>query len=386
MKFKGYKRSDGQVGIRNKTLIIAVDECCEGIAQNIAKNSDDAVVLTNALTCMLGGNEETYNQLVAVAQNPNVANVIIIAMGCGSIDPNVLMKDIGDCKNIEIIVSQKCKGTRNAINIGTKILEKFRSEADKLPLYEGSFSDLVVGIKCGGSDTSSGLCANPAVGKVSDIIVENDGITIGGELFELIGCEESLKKRCSNKVSEKIDRLIDNEKKRYSVDGVEIETMSIGNGIGGLTTIEEKALGALYKFGTKKIEDILEINHQKIDKPQKPGLYLSETTMLCGGSNVNFASLGAQVILWTTASAGVSNPLVPVITVSGNEMVINEDIDIDASKIITGGDSIDSVSMRIIDKLEKVCSGENTSIEGLGSVTMTLYQKDRRTEKLLDIK
>lgn len=386
MKFNGYKRHDGSVGIRNKTLIIATDECCEGIVQNIAKASEEAVVLTNYMTCMLGGNEETYNQLVAVSKNPNVANVIIVAMGCGSIDPNTLKSDIGEGKSVEIIVAQKSKGTRNSIQEGQEILKRFRTEADAMAKEECDMSSLIVGIKCGGSDTSSGLAANPAVGEVSDRIIKQGGITIGGELFELIGCEESLSKRSSKEVSEKINRLIDNEKRRYSVEGVETETMSIGNGIGGLTTIEEKSLGALYKFGSENVVDVLEINHNGVDKPKKSGLYLSEATMLCGGANVNFASFGAQLILWTTASAGVSNPLVPVITVSGNESVINDDIDVDASGIINGKTTLNEVADNIIDKIEKTCNGEKTSIEGLGTVTLTLYQKDRRTESFLNIR
>ena len=151
--------------------------------------------------------------------------------------------------------------------------------------------------------------------------------------------------------------------------------MSIGNSVGGLTTLEEKALGALHKTGTRPIQDVLRINAKMTERPTTPGMYLSETTHLCGGSGMHFASLGAQVILWTTGGAGFNNPIVPVIRVSGNAAQITEDIDVDVSGIMKGTDSIHSCADRIIHTLENVVQGEATAIEDIGFAYCTLYQK-----------
>lgn len=388
MNFKGYLRPDGSVGIRNRLLIIAVDECCDGIAKAIAKPFDEAVVLTNWYTCMLGGNEETLNQMIANAKNPNVAGTLVIAMGCGSILTQQLTDEIGKTgKPVEAFTCQDVGGTRKSVKLGIEKMNQLAAYADSLQRESFPASRLIVGIKCGGSDTSSGIASNPSVGAAADKLIDLGGTCIGGELFELQGCQDQLNARASSpEVAAKIERLIDNERKRWSVEGTNVETMSIGNSVGGLTTIEEKSLGALHKFGTQEIIDILEINDQTIETPQEPGFYLSEATMLCGGAGVNFASYGAHMILWTSGAAGFENPLLPVIRVSGNEDLINDDIDIDATGVMNGSETVDTVSDRILSKMYEVATGAMTQIEGIGSATMTLYQKDQRLDTLLKIK
>jgi len=388
MNFKGFLRPDGSVGIRNRVLIIAVDECCDGIARAIAKTSDDAVVLTNAYTCMLGGNEETLNQMIANAENPNVAAVLVLAMGCGSILPSQVMEPLKSTgKPVESLICQTVGGTRKTVDAGVAILKGFEAYTNTLIREEVPMSKLVVGIKCGGSDTSSGIASNPSVGLAADKLIDLGGTCIGGELFELQGCQDALRARASSPETYlKIERLIENERMRWSVEGTDVETMSIGNSIGGLTTIEEKSLGAMHKFGSKEIVDILEINDKVVEKPSKSGFYLSEATMLCGGAGVNYASYGAHMILWTSGAAGFENPLVPVIRVSGNEDLINDDIDVDATGIMNGKENLDTVSNRVIDKLVEVASGQPTQLEGLGGATLTLYQKDQRLDTLLNIR
>lgn len=387
MYFKGFPRPDGSVGIRNKLLIIAVDECCEGIARSIAKPFEDAVVLTNWYTCMLGGNEETCNQMIAVGKNPNVAGVLVIAMGCGSILPSDIAEEIGKTgKPTFSIICQSVGGTRKSVSLGIEQLSRMQEYANGLTREEYPLSRLIVGIKCGGSDTSSGIASNPSVGAAVDKLVDGGATCIGGELFELQGCQKILDARASSpEVAEKIKQLIENEHRRWSVEGIDLETMSIGNCVGGLTTIEEKSIGALHKTGTREIIDILQINKDFIDFPKKPGFYLSEATMLCGGAGVNFASFGAHMILWTSGAAGFNNAIVPVIRVSGNKDLYNDDMDIDATGIMDGTDSLESVAEKILRKIADIASGVPTQIEGIGDSTLTLYQKDQRLEKLLNI-
>lgn len=388
MKFTGYLRPNGAIGIRNKFLLIAVDECCEGIVRGIEKKCEDTVVLTNWFTCMLGGNEETFHQMIAVGQNPNVAGVLVVAMGCGSILPEQIAEPLRRSgQAVETLVCQRAGGTRAAIAAGIEKVEKLKNLAKIHPRVEAPMSRLVVGVKCGGSDTSSGIASNPSVGAAVDKLVDMGATCIGGELFELQGCENILAERASSsEVAEKIKKLIANERIRWSVEGTDIETMSIGNCVGGLTTIEEKSMGALHKMGTHVIQDVLEINKYGVDRPEKPGFYLSEATMLCGGAGVNYAAMGAHIILWTSGAAGFNNSIVPVIRISGNSDLINPDIDVDATGVMSGTCGVGDVAEDIIHVVRDVANGQPTAIEGVGDSTMTLYQKDQRVETLLGLK
>lgn len=385
--FTGYFRPNGQIGIRNKLLIIAVDECCDGIARNIAKPFEEAVVLTNWYTCMLGGNEETFHQMIAVGQNPNIGGVLVVSMGCGSILPEQIAEPLRAAgQAVDTLTCEKEGGTRRTIEAGREKMEALRGKMLAHPRVEVPAGRLVVGVKCGGSDTSSGIASNPSVGTAVDKLVDMGATCIGGELFELQGCELLLAKRAATpKVAAKIQKLIANEQHRWGVEGTDIETMSVGNCVGGLTTIEEKSMGALHKMGSRRIEDILEINKYGVDRPSRPGFYLSEASMLCGAAGVNFAAMGAHMILWTSGAAGFNNAIVPVIRVSGNEALINEDIDISAAGIMDGTCGVNEVADAIVSAVLRVASGEPTAIEGFGDATMTLYQKDQRVENLLGL-
>ncbi|NOI65084.1 UxaA family hydrolase [Vibrio sp. 99-8-1] len=383
--FQGYRRADGQVGIRNHILILAIDECAEGIAQAIKQKVPETVIVTNHYTCMYGGNEEMVNVMVGAATNPNIAGVLVLNMGCGSIDPELIIAPIKVAKkpvfNLSII---KSKGTRLTINEGVQLANELVSIAEQTTPEPTPISELVVGIKCGGSDTSSGIASNPAVGYAADQLVDLGATCIAGELIELITCEEILKKRAVNSdVAEKIERLIMEEERRWHIEGTDVETMSIGNSIGGLTTLEEKALGALHKTGTRDIQDVLEINPQGIQKPSATGFYLSEVTHLCGGSGMHFAALGAHIILWTTGGAGFNNPIVPVIRVSGNASQITEDIDVDVSGIMSAELSVVDGGKAVLRCLDTIIQGEKTVIEDIGYAFCSLYQKDQRLEQLI---
>jgi len=385
--FRGYQRADGSVGIRNLIMIIAADECAEGIARAISEKTPGSVVVTNYNTCMYGGNEEMIGTMINAATNPNIAGALVINMGCGSIAPDLVAGPIrATGRPVETLTCIKESGTVSTIREGLKRIAAIVDHANATEMVDAPISKLFVGIKCGGSDTSSGIASNPSVGLAADKLIDMGASAVAGELLELLGCEHILKERAvTPEVFEKIEQLISDEEKRWHVEGTQVETMSVGNSIGGLTTIEEKSLGALAKTGSKPIQDILRINAKKLEKPEEPGMYLSETTMLCGGSAMHFAALGCQVILWTTGGAGFNNPIVPVIRVSGNSQLINEDIDIDATGIMRGEDSLENVSEEILKTLAGVINGEKTAIEDFGYAYCSLIQKDQRVERLLSI-
>ncbi|WIG78890.1 UxaA family hydrolase [Photobacterium damselae] len=386
MTFKGFPRPNGTFGIRNNVMIVAIDECCEGIARNISKEIDDSVVVTNHYTCMYGGNEEMIDTIIHTATNPNIAGVLVIAMGCGSIDPEMVAEPVREeGLPVHTLTVIKNKGTIETIKDGLVLAKELKAYADSVERIDAPISALRIGIKCGGSDTSSGLASNPSVGAASDKLVDMGATTMAGELLELLGCEEILKARSvTPEVGHKIERLIAEDLKRWHViEGT--ETMSIGNSVGGLTTIDEKSQGAMHKTGTQPIQDCLRINHIHREKPTKPGFYLTETTMLCGGAAMHFASLGCQLILWTAGAAGFNNSIVPVIRVSGNSALITADMDINACGIMDATDTIDNVSNKIIDKVFAVSDGLPTNLEGIGFSYASLYQKDQRLEHVIGI-
>lgn len=385
--FKGYPRPNGSIGIRNHILIMAVDECCEGVARNISNDIEGAIVVTNYNTCMLGGNEEMLDTMIHTGINPNVAGVIVVAMGCGSIDPERIAQPIREtgipAHSLTVI---KNKGTRKTIEEGLALAKKIESYANSIEKIDCPLSSLMIAVKCGGSDTSSGIASNPSVGAAIDKMIDLGATCMAGELIELIGCEDILRKRAvSTEVADKLCRLIAEEERRWHVKGIEVETMSIGNSVGGLTTIDEKSHGAMHKTGTRPIQDVLRINHLHREKPTKSGFYLTEATHLCGAAAMHFASLGAHMILWTSGGAGFNNAIIPVIRISGNENLITEDMDIDASGIMSATSTVENISNQIVTKIEAVANGQKTNIEGIGFSYASLYQKEQRLERILHI-
>ena len=385
--FMGYPRKNGTYGIRNFFLVIAVDECCEGVVNKIRNEFDDVVVLMNYHTCMLGGNEELYHHMVCGAQNPNVAGVLVVEMGCGSYPVDQMLDEIKKSgKPASSLCCMDENGTRGSIEKGILLVKKLKEECGNCERVPVPVSELIIGVKCGGSDTMSGLVSNPILGEVADNFVKMGATAIGGELLELVGCEEELAKRAKTpEVAVKIERLMKNEEIRWTVDNVGLESMSIGNSVGGLTTIEEKAMGALHKMGTQKIQDILRIDKYIIEKPKEHGFYLSETSMICGGSATDFLALGAHMILWSTAGAGFNCRLIPVIRVSDNKAKISEDIDIDATGILTGEAGIEEVGVKATEYAIAVASGQETKLEWCTESTIAMVQKNQASEVLLHI-
>lgn len=385
--FKGYVRPDGSVGIRNRLLIIGVDECVDGVCRAVAADyGSQAVVLTNFVTCMLAGNEELVHNLTAVAKNPNIGAVLVVAMGCGSIMPEdvaaTIMGSGKPCRSMRIMDQG---GSRRAIAHGKALAAELYGLMREVKREDAPIAKLIVGVKCGGSDASSGLASNPVAGYAADKLLEAGATVIGGEIIELIGGEHFMLERCvSPAVRDKLARIIKAEEARWGVPGVEVEIMSVGNSVGGLTTIEEKTLGALHKYGIHPVEDVLEFSKHGIERPGKPGFYLSEASHLCGASGTHFAAMGAQMIMWTSGGAGFDNQIVPVVRISGNPELFTEDQDIDARAIMEGKATSAEIGEKLFARLLEVADGSPTNIEGIAYSYASIYQKDQRLEKYLE--
>lgn len=388
MVFKGYVREDGSVGLRNKYLLLGVCDAVEGIVRHIASKFDDVITVTSAHGCPAAGNEQVMNNFAGLADNPNVVGVIIFGIGCEGVKPEMIIDLMQTQKPYKLIEVVDEKGTRNAIEKGIATIKEMKKNFGNPERVSVDISKLVVGVKCGGSDTTSGIASNSSVGAAVDKLVDAGATVIFTEPIECIGGEEALIARAVNEdVAMKLEQTLSLEQKRWTIPGAEVEFMCIGNVKGGLSTIEEKSLGAIHKSGTRPIQGVLEYSDDKLEKPTKGGVYLQDGTMLFSHCLTHLAAAGCQLILFTTGiGASVNSQLMPTVIICGNPDSFEKmegDMDINAGTIIEGTESIDSVSDRIIEKLLLVADGEKTKIEDIGYSGFAIYKRDSRLEYLI---
>ena len=305
MKFQGYERPDGSVGVRNHILVMAVADCAEPVARMIANGTEGAVAVTQHYGCIPG--EMVANILIGVGKSPNVAAVLLVGMGCEGMPADSLGKMIKESgKPVDWVCIQELGGTSNAVTKGKRIVKAMSEKVQGLKRKEFDVSRLVVGVKCGGSDTTSGLAGNPAVGAFADMLVDAGGAVVMSEPIEAIGAEEPLAKRAVNDlVRKRIYKMISDEEKRWSVPGAQVEFMCSGNIEGGLTTIEEKSLGAIHKSGDRPIRGVLEASSRLLEKvPEVAGVYLQDATHMEPMAMSSMAAAGVQIIVFVTGCGG----------------------------------------------------------------------------------
>jgi altronate dehydratase large subunit len=389
MQFNGYIRPDGSVGVRNYVLIMPVVSCMEGVARAIAAQLDDALVVSQEHGCLYGGNEQVGHGMVGIGANPNAAAVLLLGMGCESFTPSVIATPLEKTgKPVRVLSALKEGGIRRTFAKGLQIARELQDYAKSVQRQPADISALTVAVKCGGSDTSSGLASNPSVGQAADLLVDAGAKVLFSEPIEMVDGEAVLAALAATpEVAEDIRTLVSQEEKRWSVPGVKTEFMCMGNVLGGLTSIEEKSLGSILKSGSKPIKGVLPFNAQGLTKPTEAGLYIQEGTHWDPHAITHFAAAGAQIILFTTGfGACLESPLSPTIRVSGNPesiATVGDDIDVDASGIMLGTDSIEAVGERILAKILAAANGERTRVEGLNNVGFSFYNKDQRLEHFL---
>ncbi|MHA1278911.1 MAG: UxaA family hydrolase, partial [Candidatus Helarchaeota archaeon] len=253
MNFMGYEREDGTVGIRNHIAIIPSVICASHAAKKIADQIRDSVCLTHPYGCGHFGADwrRIVGTLAGLGKNPNVAAVLVIGLGCENVTARVISQEIAKSgKHTEFLDIQKTGGTLKTIEKGIEIASNMRKEADKLTRKTFKLDKMVLGLECGGSDATSGIIANPAVGIASDAIVKAGGISILPEFIEWVGTEHELAKRCVNSEDgETIIELVNTFTAEAQKQGYNARMIMPGNIRGGLTTIEEKALGTVAKAG-----------------------------------------------------------------------------------------------------------------------------------------
>jgi len=360
--FLGYPRSNGTVGIRNKIVVVSSVVCANTVVRRVAEKIDNAIAITHPFGCGQWGisYSNTFNILVGLASNPNVYGALVIGLGCESLFSNLLADKIKESKKpVDSFNIQDVKGgTIGAIEKGVSICKRFDQEAKKVKRELFDFSHIALGLECGGSDSTSGLFSNPIVGIASDKVVTLGGTSILPEMAEWAGAEHLLSKRAINEeVAEEIMSLF---------KGKKFENRSPGNVEGGLSTPEEKSLGNIAKGGKATIQGVI----QYTEKPRGKGLWLMVEPGLDVVSVTALAAAGANIIVFTTGrGTPFGSPVVPVIKICGNPKTCDymaNNIDIDASQIITNGKSIEEISDSLWKKLVDVCNGEKTIAEKLG--------------------
>lgn len=371
MKFLGYRRPDGKAGVRNHVLVIPSVGCSQGTAEAIARNLRGAVYLSNIYGCgQLSEDQDlTKRTLVGFGISPNVFSVIVVGNGCESLPAHVVAEGIFPSrKRVECIVIQETGGTRKTIALGRKIVKEMIHDAAKLNREPISLSELVLGTECGGSDYTSGLASNPALGAASDLLVQAGGTVILSETPELIGAEHLMARRA--RTPEIGRRVLDatewwEKEARRAGHDIREANPSPGNIEGGITTLEEKSLGCVYKAGTSPLQEVIEY----ACAPTRKGLVFMDTPAHDIEQLTGMVAGGAQIVVFTTGrGTPAGSPIAPVIKVTGNKRLfrtMRDTIDLDVSQILTGKETIKEAGHRILETIISTASGKEAKSEKL---------------------
>ena len=369
MKFSGYIRPDGQVGTRNYVAVIPSVVCANEVAEDIARQTvGTQAVLHHQGCCQTPPDLERVTEaLIGLGKNPNAGAILIVSLGCEGSDTDRIEKELRRTgKPVGRVNIQEAGGMSRAMQQGTDKAQELYLQISGQQRQEVELSSLTMGIKCGASDTTSGVASNPVIGNVTDRLVDAGSTVIFGETTEFIGAEHILQRRAkSSKVAADMKRIVDQMEARAKAVGVDMRKgqPTPGNIAGGLSTIEEKSLGAIVKSGTRTIEGVLPYtgipDHHGLWAKDTPGREIEVLTAM--------AIAGASVICFSTGRGAPQGfPLVPVVKICGNPLTyehMERDMDINAGLIITGENTLEEVGNEAFDKVLRVAGGETTKGE-----------------------
>jgi len=380
MTFQGYLRPDGKAGTRNYVLIIPSVGCSQVAGQSIAQGSKDVVCLPNILGCgQVGEDRELIKKtLVGFGIHSNVSAVLIVGNGCEQLSPEKIADGLVPTgKRVEVIVIQDVGGTRKTIALGKKLVKEMREDAAQLSRELLPLSELILGTECGGSDYTSGLASNPAVGAACDMLVAEGGSVILSETPELIGAEHLLARRARTPEmgQQVLDAVAWWENKAIAAgQNIRAANPAPGNIAGGITTLEEKSLGCIYKAGTSPLEEVIPY----ASHPTKKGLIYMDTPANDIEQLTGMVAGGAQIVVFTTGRGNpLGTPIAPVIKITGNRdtyLKMRDNMDVDVSKIIEGKETVQSAGKRIFEEIISVASGKVTQAEKLGQRDFCLFK------------
>jgi altronate dehydratase large subunit len=380
-----YLRQDGRKGIRNTILVAYLVECAHHVAREIAyPYRTKGTQLIGFSGCY--PNTHSHKMMQRLCTHPNVGGVLLVSLGCEGFDKGGLLETVrASGRPAKLVVIQDTGGTRKTIAEGQAWVEQTLKQLEQTPRASMGIDELVVGTKCGGSDATSGLTANPAMGRAFDFLVDQGAACIFEETGELIGMERWMAKRAATpELGQEIINTVAKAARYYAAMGH--ASFAPGNADGGLTTIEEKSLGAYAKSGQSSICGILKPG----DTPIRGGLYLMDMIpdgdVRWGFPNINdntevaeLIACGSHVVLFSTGRGSVVGSAVsPVIKVCANPKTykrMSDDMDVDAGRILEGRASLDEVGREVYERILAVASGEPTRSEALGHQEFQILYK-----------
>jgi altronate dehydratase large subunit len=371
-QFLGYRRPDGRVGVRNHVLVLSTVDCASAVVDRIGRELPEVVALTHPWGCSQVGADlaQTQRVLTEFAGHPNVAACLLIGLGCETMPGAEIAGQLAERGVlIQRLTIQAEGGNRPTLARGLGIAREFLQEAANARREPVAFGELIVGVECGGSDGWSGVTANPAVGAASDMVVAAGGTVILSEVPEFIGAEHLLAARATEP---EIAASIYAACRRYEVEarrmGVDLRGAqpTPGNIAGGLTTIEEKSLGAIAKGGSAAVREFLPYGC----RPTRRGLVVMDTPGNDPESVTGMVAGGAQVVVFTTGRGSPTGcPIAPVIKVASNTPMfrrLQDDLDLDAGTILDGDESVPDVGRRILAAILTAVDGQKTAAEEWG--------------------
>lgn len=377
MSWLGYARKNGTKGIRNRVLVIYTVKCSEFVARQIAEKAGDPDVEVLGFDGCTD-NQYAVNLLISLIRHPNVGGVLAVGLGCEYVQPEWLSRIAAqEGKEADWLFIQENGGTRASIEKGIVSVSAMLEALKAVPRAEMKFSDLVIGAECGGSDYTSGLAGNVVVGRFFDKLVDVGGTAIFEEIVEAIGLVNLLEQRAANEQARQEIRCT-YEKALDYCKSVHQYSVSPGNFAGGLSTIEEKSMGAVIKSGSRPIQGVIKVS---VPAPRK-GLWLLDSTpdpywMQFGITNPNdneglmdLISCGAHIVFLVTGRGNVVGSAVsPCIKITGNHVTyrkMKEDMDFDASPVLEGQCSQEELALELALLTAEVASGKLSKSEALG--------------------
>jgi altronate hydrolase len=382
--FQGYRRPDGKVGVRNEIWIIPTVGCVNNVAEEVEKRAqkfvggtvEEIVSFTHPYGCsqMDNDQENTRRVLADFVNHPNAGGVLVLGLGCENSNIGELKKYIGeyDENRVKFLVAQECE---DEIEEALKLIEELAGYVSKFHREPIPASELIIGMKCGGSDGLSGITANPTVGRFSDLLISRGGTTILTEVPEMFGAETLLMNRCETE--ELFDQTVNliNDFKNYFTEhhAVIYENPSPGNKKGGITTLEDKSLGCVQKSGSAAVRGVL-----KYGEPVKvKGLNLLSAPGNDLVSSTALAASGAHIVLFTTGRGTPFACPVPTVKISTNTGLSQRKsnwIDFNCG-VMVEDTSLDEMADQLFDYVLDVASGRRVKTEEKGFHDMAIFKQ-----------
>ena len=385
LTFNGYVRKNGEVGIRNEVWIVPTVGCVNGIAERLAATLEAETRLEGidagpawhhnyGCSQLSEDHENTRKVLRDIVLHPNAGAVLILSLGCENNQPEEFEKLLGDYdrERIKILVAQKVHG--NEVEEGMKILRSLYDIAKNDKRTACPLSELRIGLKCGGSDGFSGITANPLVGEFSDYIVAQGGTSILTEVPEMFGAETILMNRCENEaLFNQTVKLVNDFKEYFLSHGEPVgENPSPGNKAGGISTLEDKALGCTQKCGRAPVSGVLSYG----DRLQTKGLNLLSAPGNDLVASTALAAAGCQIVLFTTGRGTPFGTFIPTMKVSTNSDLFRNKpnwIDFNAGELVDGTD-MKTQLRNFVNKIIAVANGEQTCNEKNGYREISIFK------------